>query len=98
VSYFTKANAQEHASNGHEVRHAASRKTAYSNAVNLQQLVLSDAQAAEVKPGLRARLVDAFIQLEELKRKLKMRPLPKPIDVSHKKAKSRPTGPAFTEE
>lgn len=54
----------------------------YRDCVKLQQLIMRDAEIADLKPIIRAGIARAFCELEETKRKLKMKPLPKPIDVS----------------
>ena len=45
---------------------------------------MADAETPGLKPLIRAGIARAFCELEETKRKLKMRPLPKAIDVSDK--------------
>lgn len=73
--------------------------TAYLQAKQLQQLIFKDAQAVDLKPLIRAGIARAFCELEECKRKLRMKPLPKPVDVQYKsKHKAKPSGPAFSEE
>ncbi len=59
--------------------------TAYSQAKRLQALILHDAENPDLKPVIRAALARSFCELEETKRKLRMRPLPKSIDVSKPK-------------
>lgn len=67
--------------------------TAFSQAKHLQKLIFNDADKPDLKPVVRATLVRAFVELEECKRKLRMKPLPKAIDVSKPKQKApRRTG------
>lgn len=56
-------------------------KNSYQQAMELQRLILNDAKDPTLKPVIRAALARAFCELEETKRKIKMRPLPKAIDV-----------------
>jgi hypothetical protein len=60
---------------------------------------MTDAQKPELKPIVRAGLARAFCELEEMKRKIAMRPLPKPIDVSKpKQSRAKPDAPASFQE
>jgi len=61
--------------------------------------MLKDADRADIKPLERASVGRVWVELEECKRKLKMRPLPKSIDVSKlRQPKSkRSAGPGFSE-
>ena len=70
--------------------------TAYQNALRLQRLLMRDAEQAELKPIIRAGIARAFCELEETKRKLKMRPLPKAIDVAPK-GRSKPKNSGIAE-
>lgn len=54
----------------------------YKGAVKLQRLMLRDAENPELKPLIRAGLARAYCELEEMKRKIAMKPLPKSIDVT----------------
>ena len=56
--------------------------TAYRDAKELQRLLMHDARDPGLKPITRAALARAFCELEETKRKLKMKPLPKAVDVT----------------
>jgi hypothetical protein len=56
----------------------------YRNALSLQRIVLEAATKPECQIRDLPGLARAFCELEECKRKLKMRPLPKPIDVTPK--------------
>ncbi len=73
--------------------------TAYANALQLQRLLVNDANDPELRPNFRAQIARAFCELEECKRKLKMRPLPKPVDVSKlgKGKRKAQSGPAYQE-
>lgn len=57
-------------------------KQAYIDALAIQQLVVKDAKSDGCTPRERCLLARAFKELEELKLRLKMKPAPKPIDVS----------------
>lgn len=65
--------------NGH-----LNHSNAYQNALELQRLLLGASKDPTIKPVTLAALSRAFCELEETKRKLKMRPLPKAIDVTPK--------------
>ena len=71
----------------------------YRGAVKLQRLMLADADDPELKPITRAALARAYAELEEMKRKIAMRPLPKAVDVSKERARRRvkPGQKSFTE-
>ena len=57
--------------------------------IEIQQLAMAMIRDRVVKPSDLAVLARAYTELEECKRKLKMRPLPRSIDVSlpHKSIK-----------
>lgn len=55
----------------------------YRTAVKLQRLVSTQAAEPSIKPMERSSLVRAYVELEEMKRRIRMKPLPKSIDVSH---------------
>lgn len=61
------------------------RSEAFRNALELQRLLMDDARQSDVKPLIRAGIARAFCELEETKRKLRMRPLPKAVDVTQLK-------------
>ena len=66
----------------------------FRQAVELQHLILNDARKEDLKPVARATIARAFCELEETKRKLKMRPLPKPVDATnYRKSRGRNTPP-----
>lgn len=54
----------------------------YRSAVKIQRLVTAQALEAETKARELCLLARAFCELEETKRKLRMKPLPKPVDVT----------------
>lgn len=54
----------------------------YRNALAIQRLVVRDAKADGCEPKVRCLLARAFGELELLKLRLRMKPAPKPIDVS----------------
>ena len=75
-------------------------KTAYAQATELQKLLMERARTGDEKSLVLAGIARAFCELEETKRKLKMRPLPKSVDVTKtpKVSRSKPQGsPSFTE-
>ena len=51
-------------------------------AVELQELLMADARSGEVTPAVRAQLARAWVDLQEMRLRLAMKPAPKPIDVS----------------
>jgi len=71
----------------------------YHDAVEMQQILVADVRKQPVRMTDRAVLARAYVELEEMKRKLKMRPLPKSIDVSKlpRNQPKRTQGPSFTE-
>jgi hypothetical protein len=76
---------------------------AFSQAVYLQRLMIEDASNAGVKPVVRAALARAWCELEDSKRKLRMKPLPKSVDPvkyqaaqAQARARNRPPRPKFT--
>jgi len=70
----------------------------YHDAVALQRLTLAAANSPELKPGLLAGMVKAFVELEMLKLRLKMKPAPKPIDTTKMvKAPKRQQAQDFSE-
>lgn len=62
----------------------------YRNCVKLQRLIMSDADLPELKAKDRAALARAFCDLEETKRKLKMKPLPGSLRPTESKSKRKP--------
>lgn len=56
--------------------------TAYAQALELQRKLYLEAMRSKLKPIERSSLARVWCELEETKRKLKMRPLPKPVDVT----------------
>ena len=85
--------------NGH-----GKRKKSYDVALELQQLLLEDCRKQDTKPAVRAVCARTWEILEERKRVLRMRPLPKSIDVAKDReqrkaarAARRPAEPNWTE-
>ncbi len=72
----------------------------YRNAVELQEMLMNDARNPETKAAVRGSLARSYCELEECKRKLKMKPLPKSVDVSKlpRNQRKRDAGPSFTEQ
>ena len=69
----------------------------YRDAVKIQQLMLGDAEKPDTKPLHRAALARAYADLEEMKRKIRMKPLSKAVDVIKLKKYRQRQGPAFEE-
>lgn len=72
----------------------------YRECVELQQLLMANARQPELKALILCGIARAFCELEECKRKLKMRPLPKPVDVTLPLKRARVAlrdAPSFTE-
>lgn len=67
----------------------------YHDAVELQRLILKDARSEEIKPVVRAAIARAFCELEETKRKLKMKPLPGSLRPTSAKPQRRSKQPDF---
>jgi len=65
------------------------QSTAYSQAKHLQSLLLNDADIPDLKPITRAAIARAFCELEECKRKLKMKPLPGSLRPTESRAKRK---------
>jgi hypothetical protein len=57
--------------------------------LEIQRVVFEDARNEATKPHLRAGLARAWAELEQLKRKIKGKPDPKPIDVSPEMKRKR---------
>lgn len=55
---------------------------AYHAAVQMQRVILADALNVLTDVKLKPQLARAYKELEELKLRLRMKPAPKPIDVS----------------
>lgn len=60
--------------------------TARQQAVELQELLMADART-ETKGVVRAQIARAWVDLQEMRLRLAMKPAPKPIDVSTLKRK-----------
>ncbi len=71
-------------------------KQAYIDAIEIQQLIVGDAKSGECNPRERCLLARAFKELEELKLRLRMKPAPKPIDVTPKQPRQS-TSATFSE-
>lgn len=87
-----------------QATHAAAQprqRTPYQQAVDLQRIIMAKSQADDVAGSVLAQLARAWSELEERKRVLKMKPAPKPIDVSlaqTKKPRRTPGDAAFAEK
>jgi hypothetical protein len=69
------------------------RRGTMAQLLEMQCVVFEEARNKETKPHLRAGLVRAWKELEELKRKIRGKPDPKPVDVSVKHKSSGPSAP-----
>lgn len=58
------------------------RKKAITQIIELQQSAFEMAKDSKVKESIRCFAMRSFCQLQEERRKLEMRPLPKPVDVT----------------
>jgi len=56
----------------------------YQQSVQLQRLLVAASQKESIRPAELSGVARAFCELEECKRKLKMKPLPKAVDVNYK--------------
>jgi hypothetical protein len=67
--------------------------------LELQEIALRDCRDAETKPNIRAALMRAWCDLEERKRILRMKGLPKPVGaIQTRKKSTTPKGlPSFLE-
>jgi hypothetical protein len=61
----------------------------YRHLLEAEKAIVKDIQDANTKPAVRAQLARALVALLEEKRIQRMRPAPKPIDVS-KRLRRRP--------
>lgn len=68
----------------------------YRNAVELQRLIMQQARMEPESSDL-AQMARAFCALEDTKRKLRNKPLVKPVDASVFEKRKRVEQPAFTE-
>jgi len=62
----------------------------YHSCCKLQNKILAMADAKDISPTQMASLVTSYDRLEERKRILRMKPLPKAIDVPQKSKLARP--------
>lgn len=89
------------ATNGNGKTGHAKASTAYSNAKELQRLILNDARDPELKPVARAAIARAFCELENLKLRIKMKPLPgslRPTSAKPQRRQSKPRDPEPVQE
>ncbi len=71
--------------------------SAFSQAKRLQELLFEAAKKPSIRPAELSGVSRAFVELEECKRKLRMRPLPKAVDVTLKgRSKPKHSGIAET--
>lgn len=63
----------------------------YHNAVEAQRVAMERIRNPECSDKTIAQLMRAFVDLEMLKLRLRMKPAPKPIDVSPKVKKTMPS-------
>jgi hypothetical protein len=64
---------------------------AYKAAVAMQRVILADCLKVETDIKLKPTLARAYKELEELKLRIRMKPAPKPIDVSKPKQTGIPS-------
>ena len=69
----------------------------FETAIRLQELIVQAAEAPETTPAALAQLARAWSELEHRKRVIKMKPDPKPIDVTPRNRKSQRKAAAFVE-
>lgn len=70
----------------------------YSQAKELQSLLLKDAADPDLKPAVRAQIARAFKELGEFRLRLQMKGPPKAVDAAAlKKPKANSRGPGFAE-
>ena len=72
--------------------------TAKAQAQELQALLMKDARMEDVKGAVRAQIARAWVDLQEMRLRLAMKPAPKPIDVSDRangKRKRQAPGPVL---
>ncbi len=54
---------------------------AASEACELQRLMMEDVRKPDVKPSVRALIARSWVQVQEMRLRIAMKPAPKPIDV-----------------
>jgi hypothetical protein len=85
--------------NGQSVDKPEGWRGAYSQMLELQGLMMNDARNPKTTVSCRTQIARSYAVLEEEKRKLKMRPLPKPIDTEKlKKPKQITINPTLASE
>ena len=95
MSGIDKTNASYRQAEG--VRHRSQLTVIpFNSAIILQELIMKAAKAENTAPSALAQLARAWSELEERKRIIKMKPLPKAIDVTPRKRQARPPA-AFVE-
>jgi hypothetical protein len=87
---FNSENAVFYQALGTAVKQAKKPKS-FDYAVELQGLLMNDARKEDLTASARSQVARAFVELEELKLRLKMKPAPKPIDVSNGLRRKRST-------
>lgn len=78
---------------GHEGKNRPNTTTAHSQAIYLQSLVIKATFEEGLKPAEVSGLVRAWCDVNEERRKLAMRPLPRSIDVSKLAKRGRRQAP-----
>lgn len=63
--------------------------------LELQRLMMDDARKETVAPAVRAQIARAWVDLQEMRLRLAMKPAPKPIDVTDRQAKRKPRSHAI---
>ena len=69
----------------------------YSQLKELQAILMDAAKSEEITPSALAQVTRAFTDAEEMKLRIRMKPAPKPVDVSTVGRKPSPTSASFTE-
>ena len=65
------------------------RSTACAQVLELQELLMGDARCGDVKGVARAQIARAWVDLQEMRLRLAMKPAPKPVDVSDRQPAAR---------
>jgi hypothetical protein len=65
------------------------RAKAAAYAIELQDLLMNDARDGEVTASVRAQIARAWVDLQEMRLRLAMKPAPKPIDTTQLQPRQR---------
>jgi hypothetical protein len=75
------------------VKRRKHRLNSYEEAKVLQQVAMDTVRSGAIKPADLAQIMRAYECLERLKRDVRMKPKPKPIDVTPKRKRNAPATP-----